>query len=132
MALPVQKKTGETAPRPRGHFPAAFTQQRLAQLDELTDKQPDATLEELVDLSNVECSVMAVKRALDRLGYRYKKTLYADEQNREDVKLQRKQWLLALPGLDPKHLVFIDESGAYGSEDWKDLDCIRYSSSLCV
>ena len=41
-----------------------------------------------------------------------KKTLHAAEQNREDVKLQRKLWLLALLDLDPKHLVFIDESGA--------------------
>jgi len=28
------------------------------------------------------------------------------------VKLKREQWLAELPGLDPKHLVFIDESGA--------------------
>jgi transposase len=28
------------------------------------------------------------------------------------VKLKREQWLSELPGLDPNHLVFIDESGA--------------------
>lgn len=41
-----------------------------------------------------------------------KKTLHADEQEREDVKLKREQWLSDLPDLDPEHLVFIDESGA--------------------
>ncbi len=41
-----------------------------------------------------------------------KKTLHASEQEREDVRLRREQWLEELPGLDPSHLVFIDESGA--------------------
>ncbi len=41
-----------------------------------------------------------------------KKTLRASEQEREDVRLSREQWLKDLPTLDPAHLVFIDESGA--------------------
>jgi len=41
-----------------------------------------------------------------------KKTLHADEQEREDVRLLREKWLQELPLLDPMKLVFIDESGA--------------------
>lgn len=41
-----------------------------------------------------------------------KKTLHACEQERKDVLLRRKQWLEELHGLNPSHLVFIDESGA--------------------
>lgn len=41
-----------------------------------------------------------------------KKTLHASEQEREEVKLRREQWLEDLPFLDPSHLVFIDESCA--------------------
>lgn len=41
-----------------------------------------------------------------------KKTLHADEQEREDVRLLREQWVRELPSLDPEKLVFIDESGA--------------------
>jgi hypothetical protein len=41
-----------------------------------------------------------------------KKTLHADEQEREDVRLLREQWLRELPLLDPRKLVFLDESGA--------------------
>ena len=41
-----------------------------------------------------------------------KKTLRASEQEREDVRQLRKQWLEELPGIDPARLVFIDESGA--------------------
>lgn len=65
--------TGEAAPRTRGHRLALFSGDRLATLDRLVQDRPDATLEELRTSSKVDGSIMAVKRALDRLGYRYKK-----------------------------------------------------------
>lgn len=65
--------TGESAPQPRGHRLALFRGDRLAALDRLVQDRPDATLEELRSASKANGSIMAVKRALDRLGYRYKK-----------------------------------------------------------
>ena len=65
--------TGETAPKPRGHRPSLFRGDRLAALDRLVQDRPDATLKELRAASKASGSIMAVKRALDRLGYRYKK-----------------------------------------------------------
>ena len=41
-----------------------------------------------------------------------KKTLHASEQEREDIRLRREQWMRDLPELDAARLVFIDESGA--------------------
>ena len=67
------KETGEIAPRPRGHRQALYKGQQLKALDKLVRKYPDATLEELKEFSGVKGSIMAVQRALDRLGYRYKK-----------------------------------------------------------
>ena len=67
------RKTGETSPQPRGHRQAHFSGEKLVALDQLVQTRPDATLEELRVLSEVDGSIMAVKRALDRLGYRYKK-----------------------------------------------------------
>ncbi len=64
--------TGESAPQPRGHRLALFRGDRLAALDRLVQDRPDATLEELRTASKANGSIMAVKRALDRLGYRYK------------------------------------------------------------
>ena len=64
---------GESEPRTRGHRLALFRGERLAALDQLVQDRPDATLEELRAASKVNGSIMAVKRALDRLGYRYKK-----------------------------------------------------------
>ncbi|MFA5687779.1 MAG: transposase, partial [Kiritimatiellales bacterium] len=101
--------TGRTAPLPRGHRRAVFHGSSLDALDRLVQRHPDATLTEIKDL---DCSIMAVQRALSRPGYRYKKTLHAAEQKREDVERLREQWLAELPHLDPGRLVFIDESGA--------------------
>ena len=67
------KKTGEDSPQPRGHRQALFREERLDRLDQIVQEHPDATLEELRLLSGVDGSIMAVKRALDRLGYRFKK-----------------------------------------------------------
>lgn len=65
--------TGESAPQLRGHRLALFRGEQLEALDRLVQDRPDATLEELRAASTVNGSIMAVKRALDRLGYRYKK-----------------------------------------------------------
>lgn len=52
---------------------AVFQGPSLKRLKALVDEQPDRTLEELRDLSGQSCSIMAVARALARLGSRYKK-----------------------------------------------------------
>jgi transposase len=67
------RQTGRTAPLPRGHRHATFEGDDLERLDQLITEHPDATLEELKDMSATPCSIMAVKRAADRLGYRFKK-----------------------------------------------------------
>jgi transposase len=41
-----------------------------------------------------------------------KKTAHASEQERPDVAARRQAWFDAQPDLDPRHLVFIDETGA--------------------
>lgn len=65
--------TGEASPHARGHRQALFRGKGLVILNQLVEDHPDATLEEFRVLSEVDCSIMAVKRALDRLGYRLKK-----------------------------------------------------------
>jgi transposase len=67
------KQTGSAAPLPRGHRHATFEGRSLETLHKLVVRHHDATLEELKVLSGATSSVMAVQRALDRLGYRFKK-----------------------------------------------------------
>ncbi|NKB24117.1 MAG: hypothetical protein GKR87_07025 [Kiritimatiellae bacterium] len=66
-------ETGQTAPRPRGHRQALYSGKQLKALAQLGGKHPDATLEELKNMSGVKGSIMAVQWALNRLGCRYKR-----------------------------------------------------------
>lgn len=67
------RESGDLAPRQRGHRQPVFDSHQLLELDQLVQQHPDATLQELLELSGADGSIMAVKRALDRLGYRFKK-----------------------------------------------------------
>jgi len=70
-----RRETGSIAPRKRGtRKPPKFSGQSLEKLKRLVEKQPDATLQELLDGSGVDGSIMAVHRALERLGCRRKKS----------------------------------------------------------
>ena len=71
--LSCYRRTGRLVPLPRGHRHASFEGAALDRLDQLIADHPDATLEELKAMSKTKASIMSVKRAADRLGYRFKK-----------------------------------------------------------
>lgn len=78
--------------------------------------EPDITLARLrdwlCDRHGVRLSNGAVWSAVKRLGFTFKKTLSASEQERPDVAARRAGWKAAQPFIDPERLVFIDETGA--------------------
>jgi transposase len=54
----------------------------------------------------------AIWHFLKRQGVSFKKSLHASEQDRADVARRREQWKRYQGKIDPKRLVFIDETGA--------------------
>ena len=73
--LQRRRETGSIAAKPRGgQKPPKFQGKNLDKLKALVEAQPDATLQELLERSRVAASLMAVHRALGRLGYRRKKS----------------------------------------------------------
>ncbi len=73
--LRQRRQTGSVAPRPHGGgWTPKFSGRVLDQLRARVDQNPDATLEELLAQSGVDASIMAVHRALERLGCRRKKS----------------------------------------------------------
>jgi transposase len=73
--LQRRRETGNFSGRRRGGCkPPKFFGERLQTLEALVQEQPDATLQELLDRSGVDASIMAVHRALERLGCRRKKS----------------------------------------------------------
>jgi transposase len=112
--LQLHRSTGSLEPRPHGGGnPPILSPEDLQQLRELVQKQPDATLEELRQRLGVSCSLMTLSRALRKLGLpRKKKIPRSQEQDRPDVQEQRQEFCAKLAGVDPRRLVFVDESGA--------------------
>jgi transposase len=108
------RTTGSLEPKPHGggRRPALGPAQ-LKRLRALVRKQPDATLEELRKSLNVDCSRMAIVRALQKLKItRKKKVLHAQEQDSPEVQQKREAFLGEIAGVDPNRLVFVDETGA--------------------
>jgi transposase len=112
--LQLHRSTGALEPRPHGGGnPAVLGPQDLDQLRELVRRQPDATLEELRQRLGVSCSLMTISRALRKLGLpRKKKIPRSQEQDRPDVQQQRQEFCAKMAGVDPRRLVYVDESGA--------------------
>ena len=73
--LQRRRETGSFAAQRRGgQKPPKIAGKKLQKLQALVEKDPDATLEELRDRCGVDASIMAVHRALQRLGSRRKKS----------------------------------------------------------
>lgn len=108
-----QRQTGSIQPKPypgRQRKIDTVAEQRLR---ELVHTQPDATLAELRDRLGIDCSLMAIARALQRLGItRKKKTLPAQERDSPRVQAPRRIFQEKLAQIDPERLVFVDEGGA--------------------
>ena len=108
------RTTGSLEPKPHGGGrPPALSPAQLKRLAALIRKKPDATLKELRQSLGVECSTMAIVRALKKLKItRKKKVLHAQEQDSPEGQRKRRDFVEEVAGIDPKRLVFVDESGA--------------------
>lgn len=66
---------GSIAPKPHGGGQTPkFSGERLEELKKFVEQDPGATLAELLERSKVDASIMAVHRALERLGCHLKKS----------------------------------------------------------
>ena len=112
--LQLKRRTGSVEPKPHGGGRRpALGPTELERLKGLVEQQPDATLEELRDRLGVDCSTMAISRALGKLKLpRKKKVPRARERDTPETKRKRRAFRKRLAGIDPRRLVFVDETGA--------------------
>ena len=111
------RRTGRTAPYPRGgdrrsgriEGAAAFLLAKVEETPDITLAELQALLKER-DLSVGTGTVW--QNSSIAMGSALKKTAHAAEQERPDVAARRLAWLESQPDLDPRRLVFIDETGA--------------------
>ena len=92
--------------------PRSLQDKQIGMLEKYVDGHPDATLEEIREHLGLSCTVVTIHHTLRRLGYRYKKTLRASEQDRADLREKRGLWREAQKAWPAERLVFLDESCA--------------------
>jgi transposase len=111
--LSQHRQAGSAEPKPHGGGRRpALGPDDFGRLRELIREQPDATLDELRDRLGIGCSRMAISRALKKVGItRKKKVLHASERDTPKGRRQRKAFREQVAGIDPGHLVFVDETG---------------------
>jgi len=110
-----QRATGSAAARPMGgHRKRLLEPHRTLVIDRLK-AVPDLTLKalvaELAEHGIATCPV-SVWRFVRSEGMSFKKSLFAEEQARPAIARRRAQWKKYQGRLDPRRLVFIDETWA--------------------
>lgn len=107
------RSTGSAAAKPMGGVRRAVLADHRAWLLERIREQPDLTLQALrTELAGrgVTVSLWAVWKLFASEGITFKKSLLPTEQLRSAVARKRERWKRLQQALDPKRLVFIDET----------------------
>jgi transposase len=111
--LRLRRETGSYEPRPHGGgVEPTLDRDALDRLRKLVEETPDATLEKLRQEMGVSGSRMIICRALQKLGLPLKKkTPHASERDTPEVREQRREFAEEVGPIEPKRLVFVDETG---------------------
>jgi transposase len=109
------RNTGSISPEKFGGYKGYALERYRPRITRWLGARPDITLAELQDRlakEKVAVSQTSIFRFLRHLGFTFKKSLHAAEQDRPDVAAARKAWIKMQVKLDPRKLVFIDETAA--------------------
>ena len=108
------RTTGDIRPDKFGGYKGYALARYAGRIKRWIAKQPDLTLLEIqarLAKAKVTVAASSVFRFLRHLGLTYKrKSLHAAEQDRPDVAAARRRWRRGQRKLDPKRLVFLDET----------------------
>jgi transposase len=111
--LQLRRQTGSFEPRPHGGGTApTLDQDGLDRLRDRVKENPDATLEAHKQSLGLTGSIMIVWRGLQKLDITLKKkSRHASERDRPEVQKKRRSFRRKVKPMEPKRLVFVDETG---------------------
>lgn len=111
--LQLRHQTGSFDPRPHaGGVTPTLNPDALVRLRKLVEETPDATLATLKQKMGITGSIMIVCRALQKLGLPMKKkSRHASERDTGEVKRKRRKFRKEVDPIEPRRLVFVDETG---------------------
>src|SRR5258707_673650 len=110
-----KRETGSVSPDKFGGYKTFTLEPHTDRVKELVAEQPDSTLAELqvrLAKEKVKVSQSGISRFLHHINLTFKKSVHAAEQDRPDVAAARKALRKEQLTLDPKQLIFIDETAA--------------------
>ncbi len=109
-----RRQAGSLAPKPHGGgHPPALDRDGRERLRRAVREPPDATRAELAQRVGIASSITAILRALRKLRIsRKKKSLHAHERDSRRGRRERRAFRQAMAGVDPEHVVAVDETGA--------------------
>jgi transposase len=122
------RATGSAAAKKMGGWKQLLLKSERTWLLARIAEKPDLTLRAVVaELSErgTPASYGAVWRFFAREGITFKKSLHASEQDRPDVAQRRLRWKKHQGRLDPRRLVFIDETWAKTNMTRRHGRCVR-------
>ena len=129
------RTTGSVSPAKFGGYKPYALAKHAALVKRWIAKQPDLTLLELqarLAKSNMKVAASSVSRFLHHLGLSFKKkVLHAAEQDRPDVAARRRKWRRGQRKLDPKRLVFVDETSVSTAMTRRGGRCPRGERLVC-
>jgi transposase len=80
------KETGSIKPKPYNNGrPPKFKEEDIKRIKEFLSEHSDATLEEILEHTGKDASIMAVHRTLKKIGYRLKKNHYSQVNKKEKM-----------------------------------------------
>jgi transposase len=111
--LQRRRAAGTLAPKPHGGGrPLLFGPLERARLLLLLVEHPDATLRQLKEWGGFDGALTTLGRVLRRFRLTYKlKSLHASQRDTPRVQAKRRRYRKEVASIEPKRLVFVDETG---------------------
>ena len=108
-----RREAGTLAPKPHGGGrQPALDFPKWVRLARLISEQPDATLKELKQRGGFTCTLTTLWRTLRRFSLTYKKkSLHPSERGDPRVQAKRRRYRAKVGQIEPKRLIFVDETG---------------------
>ena len=107
----LYQETESIQPKKQPGKKPSVTENDMRRIRETIKKQPDITLEELIETLNLPIKKSRLSVILIGMGLSFKKkTLFPKEQLREDVQKERKEWVEKIKNVNPNRFVFLDET----------------------
>lgn len=114
--LQLDREVGDLTPDTQPGRPPVLTEKNLSIIKKLVTANPDGTLDDyriqFYNKTGIDVTIDTIHNACKKLDLRRKKSLFAAEQERQDVAEKRIDFIESMKDIDPADIIVLDESGS--------------------